>query len=262
MYALQRRREIIKILQERGFAPVSELSEIFGVSEVTIRTDLKILKQEGKVERNYGGAALVEESNSKAEEIPPFSYVRQLLSENKSAIAAAAAEMVHQGDSLFLDASSTTLHLAALLREIPDITVISNSIPVFEEFSEYRGGTLIGIPGMLNPVTQSFIGHYAEQMIRELRANKAFITPKAILSEGLRDSSMAEAVVRKAMMDSAEEVIVLADYSKFRNQRTLFGIDSFDRINTIVTDKTLDMEFMELFDKKGIRVVIAGEENK
>jgi DeoR/GlpR family transcriptional regulator of sugar metabolism len=187
----------------------------------------------------------------------PFSLSAQLLGETKATIALAAVQLIQAGDSLFLDGSSTTVLLAKLAHHIENITVISNSIPIFEEFKELTTGTLIGIPGILNPRTQTFVGPYAEKMISDLRASKAFISPKGLLSEGLRDISMVEADIRKSMMDSANEVIVLADYSKFNNHRTLFRIDSFDAVNTIITDQMPDEMFMKLFEEKNIRVIIA-----
>ncbi|QGQ94256.1 DeoR/GlpR transcriptional regulator [Paenibacillus psychroresistens] len=252
MYAMQRRKEILRVIKESGFKPVSELRDIFQVSEVTIRSDLRYLQQEGKIERNYGGAMIKDDPDSM-----PFSVASQLLGETKSTIAQAAVQLIQSGDSLFLDGSSTTLLLAKLARPIEHITVISNSIPVFEVFKELTTGTLIGIPGTLNPRTQTFVGPYAEKMISDLRATKAFISPKGLLLEGLRDITMAEADIRKRMMDSANEVIVLADYSKFNNLRTLFRIESFDAVNTIITDQMPDEMYMKLFEEKNIRVIIA-----
>jgi DeoR/GlpR family transcriptional regulator of sugar metabolism len=261
MYAVQRRNKILKILQQKNFAQVSELSKIFGVSEVTIRNDLRKLKEEGLIERNYGGATLSRMKNIPlSNEGPTFSIASRLLSESKSSIARAAFGLVSQGDTLFLDASSTALHLAMILKSMPNISVISNSIPVFEQFKEYKDGILIGIPGILSLITQSFVGPQAEKTIRELRAHKAFITPKAIIHQGLRDNSIAEASIRKLMIDSSDEVIILADHSKFGNQRTLFGIDSLDSVDVIVTDKTPDSSFLELFEKKNIRLIIAEED--
>jgi len=251
VYASERRKEILKMIRQNGFTPVSQLSELFAVSEVTIRTDLRALEQEGKIERKYGGASLKE-----TDELP-FSLSKQLLSNNKERIANAAVQLIKEGDSILLDASTTTYHLAMKMNNMENITIISNSIPVFEQFKEYRSGTLIGIPGTLNPVTQSFIGPDAEKMVGSLRVSKTFITPKGILLEGLRDNSISEASIRKKMIDSAAEVIVLADYSKFNNGVTLFGIDSFDSVTTIVTDREPSEEFRKLFAEKGIRVIIS-----
>lgn len=260
MYAVQRRNKILKILQDKNFVQVSELSKAFGVSEVTIRNDLRKLKKEGLIKRNYGGATLSRiQYTPCGDESEAFSSTSRLLSESKSSIAKAALGLVSQGDTIFLDASSTTLQLAMILKTTPGINVITNSIPVFEQFKEYKDGLLIGIPGVLNPLTQSFVGPHAEKTIRELRAHKAFITPKAIIHQGLRDNSVTEASIRKLMIDSSDEVIILADHSKFGNQRTLFGIDSLDSVDVIVTDKTPDSSFLELFEKKNIRVFITDE---
>lgn len=253
MFAAQRRKEIMKLLRESGSAPVSELSRMFKVSEVTIRLDLKKLNNEGKIERNYGGALLADDDGI------PFSKAESLLTEEKATIATEAFKLINQGDTMFLDASSTTLKLAKLISSVENITIISNSIQVYEQFKEYRGGTLVGIAGVLNPMTQSFVGSFAENMVSGLKANKAFISPKGILLEGLRDNNMAEAAIRRKMIDSADEVIVLADSSKFNNSRVLFGIHDFESISTVITDNMPDESFIKFFEEKQIKLIIANE---
>jgi DeoR family fructose operon transcriptional repressor len=251
MYASQRRKEILKITKERNYIAVSELHKLFDVSEVTIRTDLRILETAGEIERTYGGATI------KGIKIPPFSEVTMLLNDAKKSIARTAAGLIHNGDSLFLDASTTTLLLSGYVAEMDSVTVISNSIPIFHQLKEYSRGTLIGIPGALNPITQSFVGPIAEQMIDNLRVRKAFIAPKGILLDGLRDHIMLEAAIRKKMIDSADEVIVLADHSKFTTQQTIFSIASFDVVSTVVTDRNPEPMFQELFQAKGIKLLVA-----
>jgi DeoR family transcriptional regulator, fructose operon transcriptional repressor len=253
MLATQRKKEIIRMIEEKGFVEVSEMSRLFEVSEVTIRSDLRELEQMGGIERKYGGAVL------KEAETVPFPRSNQLLSDRKRSIAAAAASLVRDGDSIFLDSSSTTWYLAMQVRRMSNITVISNSIPVFEIFKDYAEGMLIGIPGILNPITQSFVGPIAEEMIGRLRSTKAFISPKGILPEGLRDNSMMEAAVRKAMIDASSETILLVDNSKFMNNRTLFGIDDFRSVSTVITDRLPPLEFLTLFDKRSIRLLVTEE---
>ncbi|MBB6730863.1 DeoR/GlpR family DNA-binding transcription regulator [Cohnella zeiphila] len=251
MYAKQRREEIFKLTKDRQFISVTELSKRFGVSEVTIRTDLRKLEEIGKVDRNYGGATVRDSS------MLPFSERALLLDDVKKAIAHKAAALIKSGQSIFLDASTTTLYLAYLANDIDNLNIISNSIPVFEQLKEYRKGTLIGIPGTLNPVTQSFVGPFAEEMISKLRANLAFISPRGIIHEGLREQIMLEATLRKRMIDAADEVIVLADHSKFDTPNALLSIDSFDSISTVITDREPPHEFQPIFKSKGIRLLIA-----
>ena len=253
MFAAQRRKEIMKLLRESGSAPVSELSRMFKVSEVTIRLDLKKLNNEGKIERNYGGALLADE------DMLPFSKTEGLLKEAKATIASEAFKLINQGETMFLDASSTTLKLAELITSVENITIISNSIQVYEQFKEYRGGTLVGIAGVLNPMTQSFVGSFAENMVSGLKANKAFISPKSIVLEGMRDNNMAEAAIRRKMIDSADEVIVLADSSKFNNNRVLFGIHNLESVSTIITDKLPNEVFVKFLEEKQIKLIIASE---
>jgi DeoR/GlpR family transcriptional regulator of sugar metabolism len=254
MLAKQRHAEITKLVEEKGFVQVAELSRLFNVSEVTIRTDLRTLEQAGKIERNFGGAA------SKEIESSPFQSLTLMLSENKTAIAKKAVSLIKEGESIFVDASSTAWHLALQIKEsLRNVTVISNSIPVFELFKTYEEGTLIGIPGTLNPLSQSFVGPFAEEIVGRLRATKAFITPKAIHPEGLRDDHMMNAAIRKKMMEASTESIILADHSKFSNSRCLFEIIGFASISTVITDRLPDPEFLEIFDQKGIRLYIADE---
>ena len=225
MYASQRREEIYELMLKKHFLSVAYLSNLYHVSEVTIRNDLRRLEQEGKVERNYGGARLKEWPDP-----PTFSESLILQYEAKQSIVEKAVQFIRPGDSIFLDASTTTLLLAQKVAQIEGITVVSNSIPVFEVLKEYQKGTLIGVPGTLNPATQSFVGPFAEQMLSNLRVNKAFITPKGILPEGLRDQIIIEATIRKKAIDIADEVIVLADHSKFATNDYLVSIDRFDGV--------------------------------
>jgi len=251
MNALQRQKEILKNLEMTGFNHVSELSRLFQVSEVTIRSDLRVLEQKGFVERKHGSVILKENENIN------FSFSSKALVESKVRIASAALSCIEEGDSVFLDASSTSWHFALQLRNIKNITVISNSIPIFEIFKDYRDGELIGIPGKLNPASQSFIGPFAETLIKNLRANKAFISPKAILPDGLRDNGMLESSIRKCMIDAAEQTIVLADYSKFGNNAILFGIDTLDHVDAVVTDQLPGEEYLKKFKEKEIRLLLA-----
>ncbi|MCQ6557606.1 DeoR/GlpR family DNA-binding transcription regulator [Paenibacillus mendelii] len=251
MLATQRKKQIIRMIEERGFVEVSEMSRLFDVSEVTIRSDLRELEQQGRIERKYGGAVWKEEGTV------PFPRSNHLLSGRKKAIANAAMSLIEEGDSIFLDSSSTISHLALQVRKLCNVTTISNSIPVFELFKDYKAGMLIGIPGILNPLTQSFVGSFAEEMIARLYATKAFISPKGILPEGLRDNSMLEASVRKAMIAASSETILMVDHSKFLNNKTLFGIDDFTSVSTVVTDRIPSTPFLELFDKHHIRLIVA-----
>ncbi|WP_158602153.1 DeoR/GlpR family DNA-binding transcription regulator [Cohnella endophytica] len=253
MYASQRRNEIYKLAQERQFISVAELSAIYKVSEVTIRSDLKLLERQGKLQKNYGGAAINKDV------LQPLSHNVHLLSDAKASIAHKAADLIEEGDSLFLDASSTTILLADYIAKMNNITVITNSIPIFDKLKEYHNGTLISISGTLNPYSQSFVGPFAEEMISKIRVSKAFIAPKGILPEGLRDNIVQEAAIRKKMIESAEKVIVLADHSKFNNEDFVFSISNFDKVHRLVTDQTPKEPFFNLFLQKGIEVWIADQ---
>ncbi|MDG0792372.1 DeoR/GlpR family DNA-binding transcription regulator [Cohnella ginsengisoli] len=251
MFASQRRDEIYKLAQDRQFISVAELSRMFQVSEVTIRSDLKLLEQQGKITKNYGGASIFRE------DVQPLSTTSRLLSDIKAAIAHEASALIEEGDSLFLDSSSTTILLADAIAKMSHVTVITNSIPIFDKLKEYRNGTVIGISGTLNPYTQSFVGPFAEEMVSKLRVSKAFIAPKGILPEGLRDNIVQEAAIRHKMIASADKVVVLADHSKFNNENVVFSISSFDKVQHVVTNQALTAPFNSLFQQKGIDIRVA-----
>ncbi|MDG0810450.1 DeoR/GlpR family DNA-binding transcription regulator [Cohnella rhizosphaerae] len=251
MFASQRREEIYKLARDRQFISVAELSGIFQVSDVTIRSDLKLLEQQGKITKNYGGASII------SEDVQPLSTTSQLLSGIKAAIAREAAALIEEGDSVFLDSSSTTILLADAIVGMSDVTVITNSIPIFDKLKEYRSGTMIGIAGTLSPYTQSFVGPFAEEMIAKLRVSKAFIAPKGLLPEGLRDTSVQEAAIRSKMMASADKVIVLADHSKFNNENVVFSICGFDKVRHVVTDQAPKAPFDSVLQQKGIEIRVA-----
>ncbi|WP_028986682.1 DeoR/GlpR family DNA-binding transcription regulator [Thermicanus aegyptius] len=226
--AIERREEILRILQEKGKVRGIELSIRFAVSPETIRRDLEMMEQEGIVKRVYGGAVLIGKTK---EEAPYLERQRQFQAE-KRAIGKFAAQMIGDGESILIDVGTTTLELAKAIRGGEGVTVLTNSLSVVNtlDLSLQRGqfqGEVMVLGGTLNPAQQSIRGSLTERMIENFYVDKAFISVGGItLHEGLSDYDLQESLVTKAMMKAAKQVIVLADHSKL-------GIKSFYRLGRL-----------------------------
>lgn len=250
MKTFQRRQEIFQYISVKKNVKISELKEVFHVSEVTIRSDLDFLVSQGRVERSHGGATFIDNSTP-VEGILPHTP----LLDAKIAIAKKAAELIVPGDTLFLDSSATSVVLASQLGPDSNISVITNSLPIINLLKLAPGIRLYAIPGLYNPLTNSFNGPLGETFISQLKTSKAFISPKGILVEGLRDLTADEAAIRKVMIESTKEAIILADHSKFNNFEVLFQISDFGRISAVVTDRTPEKQFFDIFNKKQIGLI-------
>jgi len=248
----ERRSAIYSYISAKKTVKITELKELFQVSEVTIRSDLEYLAKQGGIERSHGGAVIID--NSSHEESLPNTP----LLEAKTAIAKRAAELIAPGDTLFLDSSNTSVILASQLSPNANITVITNCLPIINLLKLTPGIHLYAIPGSYNSFTNSFNGPLGETFISNLKTSKAFISPKGIIFEGLRDLTADEAAIRKVMIESTKEAIILADHSKFNNIKVLFPISDFSRISIIVTDKTPDKQFLDIFNMKNISLIEAG----
>ncbi|UVI28368.1 DeoR/GlpR family DNA-binding transcription regulator [Paenibacillus spongiae] len=251
MKTYQRRQEIYQFIFDRKTVKISELKEVFHVSEVTLRSDLDFLESEEKIERLHGGAAIIEKTPPQAESVLPDTP----LLEAKLAITKKAAELIVPGDTIFLDSSATSIILASQLNPELNITVITNSLPIINQLKLAPGIRLYAIPGLYNPSTNSFNGPLGEAFISNLKTSKTFISPKGIIVEGLRDLTADEAAIRKAMINSTREPIVIVDHSKFDHSETLFQISDFSPISTVVTDRTPSPVFVDILQTRKITLI-------
>lgn len=257
MLSVSRRQEILDLIRRDGTVSVSQLSRLFGVSEVTIRTDLKVLAEKGYIVRSHGGASSPQlEVNG---QLP--SRVREgMLPEEKARIGATAARLVYPGDVISLDSSTTALQLARRVKSIRNLTVVTNSLEVMIELSGIQSLTVVGVGGILSETTRSFLGPMAEEGISKIHVNKAFISPKGVsVTFGLSDYSPLEGQIRRKMMDVADKVIMLADHSKF-NQLLFSSFVPLDSVDMVVTDAPPPPEFADFLSKKGIEIVVAAGE--
>src|SRR4051794_16309748 len=219
-----RRAAIVARLRTTGSVTVAELEEQFGVSSMTARRDLAGLERQGLVRRTHGGAVMP--SISAHED--SFASRLAVAAEAKQALGAAAAADVQEGESLFLDSSTSAYHVArALLDRGLPVTVITNSLPVMELVANHPGRAveLVGVGGILRPLTRSFVGPFAVHTVLGHIADRLCFSVKGVTPDGaLTDPDSLEAEVKRAMIAHAEHPILLLDESKLATHgRSVMG---------------------------------------
>lgn len=250
--AINRQESIITHLSEAKESSVLEMTQRFKVSEATIRRDLTELEELGKLTRTFGGARFIESSGS---EPPIFSRMGADTPE-KERIGKAAAALVKDGDIVFISSGTTAFQAARHLSDHKNLTVLTNSLPVIDLLSRNNEVMLIVLGGVLRHKEQSLIGPATENMLSDYRADKAILGVRAIHSEhGLTNDALQETQVDRRLFEIAQEVIVVADHSKYGNIAPHF-LASLTSVNYIVSD-SMPVTDREVLEAEGINIVIA-----
>jgi DeoR/GlpR family transcriptional regulator of sugar metabolism len=251
MLAIERRRLIISILQEKNSVLVPELSKEFNVTEETIRRDLEKLEKEGILKRTYGGAVLNESTNVDL----PLNIREVTNKAGKEAIGAKAAEYIEDGDTILLDSSSTALQVASKIKNKKKITVITNSIKIVLELSDAKDCRVISTGGALRENAMSFVGHMAEQSIKNYNVDKAIISCKGVDKiKHITESNEMEAEVKKMMIKSADKVFLVVDHAKF-DKVAFIKMLNLDAVDMIFTDRALSEDWEKLLKNHNVEVV-------
>lgn len=246
------RRELILAEVLSGNGQVSELAERFNVSPATIRRDLHRMMADGRVTRTYGGAVARPRAIELSLHEKELSYRRQ-----KDAIARLAAELVADGETLILDAGTTTGRLAWYLRQRKGLTVVTNGISALLSLRDADDVKVILLGGELRHVNQAVIGSIAEDIIRSLHADRAFLGADGVVAnEGINSPTMTQAYLKGLMLRQAREGYVLADHSKLGTARFPY-VTPFSKPVTLITDSQADPERVAAFENAGVRVLIA-----
>lgn len=248
MLSSARRSQLLARLNEEGRASVDVLARDLGVTPSTIRRDLARLSADGVVMRTYGGAAASSPAGGHDAPDPHLAA--------KRAIAAAAAELVEDGQTIAISSGSTALELA---RRLVDrrLTVITNALDVVGVLLDRPGIELVVLGGAVRPGMHSMLGHLAELSLRELRADALFMGIGALGAErGLMNDSIPEILTDRALRRAARTCVVIADGSKLGAVAPayVFGIDEVD---ILVTDADADPVEVAALEAQGVRVVLA-----
>jgi len=252
MLVMERYERIVQWVNERGSIRVSELSELCGVTEETIRRDLDRLEQAGRLKRSHGGAVSIKEQQHET----PHTEREIAHMDEKKRIAAEAVLLIEPRDRIILDASTTAWYMASILPDIP-LTVLTNSIQVAIALSAKERVEVISTGGTLAPRSMSYVGPLAERSLESYHVDKAFISCKGIhLERGISETNEQQAIIKSRMIGMAEQVYLLADYSKF-GLKTFAHVADLTKVDTIITDDKIDDAFQARLRELDVRVQIA-----
>ncbi|MCM3782679.1 DeoR/GlpR family DNA-binding transcription regulator [Neobacillus mesonae] len=250
MLAAERRQYIIDIAQNDKRVLVSELSQKFEVTEETIRRDLEKLEKEGILTRTYGGAILNKHSN----EDLPFVTRHATNLEIKQKIARKALGFIHDGDTLMMDPSSSSLALIKMLGSRSGLTIITNSAIAMHEVAS-SGHQLISTGGTLRTQSMSLTGTVAQDTVRKYHVDKFVLSCKALsLNKGIMDSNEPESELKRTMLQQAAKVILLADHTKF-DKTAFIQLASFANIHVLITDREPDAAWVQLLQEQEIELI-------
>ncbi|GAA2912208.1 DeoR family transcriptional regulator [Streptomyces mexicanus] len=262
LLAEQRRALILDEVRRRGGVRVNELTRKLGVSDMTVRRDLDALARQGMLEKVHGGAVPVVEASTHE---PGFEAKSGLELTAKEDIARAAAQLVAPGSAIALSGGTTTYALAHHLVDVPELTVVTNSVRVADVFhtaqrtsGQRQGAATVVLTGGVRTPSDSLVGPVADQAIATLHFDMLFLGVHGISVEaGLSTPNLAEAETNRRLVQSARRVVVVADHTKWG----VVGLSSFatlERVDTLVTDAGLPAEARAEVGEY-LRLVVAGE---
>lgn len=255
--AEERKQGILDALLRENRIYVSELSQTYDVSEVTIRKDLKELEERGVLRRIHGGASTLVDKGAVESTLDVLARTHV---EEKKKIARRAYQFLQDGDSILMDASTTVKELALLIRDgsKKDLTVITTAIEVSRELASCEHVQIIQIGGLVRRSLITVMGPLTTANLAGLHADKAFVGVNGVDPvHGLSTQHMLECEVKKNIIEASTQSFVLADASKMRCV-ALGTICPTNRVDFIITDDGVSAAFVEELEDSGVEVVVAG----
>lgn len=238
MLALERQKLILKLLAEEGSVSVSALSARLSVTEETVRRDLEKLEKMEALIRTHGGAVPIDSGTNELS----LEKRKSTHTDEKQRLAIEASKYIFPGDTIFLDASTTTFYIAKAIKHMTGVTVITNSLRII---SELYGSDIkvMSVGGMVSK-NQSIVGTVAEENIeKNYFANKMFFSSKGITENaGILESNETECAIKQKMLKNSGEKYYVCDSSKV-NSVGCIKLASFDIIDKIITDADIGAEF-------------------
>jgi len=250
---VERRAKILELLDEHGQVRVSQLKEMFGVSEVTIRNDLDRLEEKRLLIKTRGGAIQTQRVGFDYE----FNKELSLFLKEKQAIGKKAAELVKEKDTIILDSGTTTLEVARNLTHFNDLTIITNGIKIVSELCRFPNLKIVMLGGSIRQSSLSLIGPIAEENLKSLYCDKLFLGVNGIDSKyGMFTTYIEDASLARVMISMSKEVVVVTDSSKFQ-KRSFSIVAPINTIDILVTDANIPKDESRNLSNAGVSVIIA-----
>jgi DeoR family fructose operon transcriptional repressor len=246
-----RRGKLLEHVRSQGFASLGGLAGLLSVSESTVRRDVEALEESGVLRRTHGGVFYTGPSPR----LTHFDLRQQANWDKKRQIALAASRLIEDGDTILLDGGSTTYELAQLLVGRP-LQVVTNSLPVATLFTASDSGDLVLVGGIVHTHTGVMLGPYANDMLAKLNVRRAVLSVAGANERGFYNSSPLVVEAEQAMMRSADEVIIVADSTKF-GHASLAHLCQLGDVSTLVADRDLPTEWRERMTNAGVKLIVA-----
>lgn len=257
MNAVERQNKIVELVHENGQIEIPDICQMFDISEMTARRDLNELDRKGLLRRIHGGGI----ANLGRSYEPSFQTRAVKNQDAKTAIGLKAAELVYDGDSIALDVGTTTLEIVPGLKGKRNLTIVTSCLQiatkVVDQISLEIDARLILTGGIVRPRELSMIGPIPEQVYQDLHVDKAFIGIGGInLEDGLTEYNIEDTQIKRIMIRSAREKIVVVDGAKF-GVTTFASVAPLTAIDKIVTDKSAPSDMVEAIRRHGVEVIVA-----
>jgi len=251
MLAEERRDRLLELVRVRRFASLPELAKELRVSESTVRRDLEQLEEQGVTRRIHGGVLYA----GRSPKMPHFDVRQSAVWQQKKAIAEETVGLIDDGDTILLDGGSTTYEVARLVVGRP-VHVVTTSLPVATLFASDANSDLVLIGGNICPRTGVAQGPYADKMLNMVRVRKTILSVAGINDEGCFNNNLLLVGTERAMMEAADEVIVVADSTKFGHQ-SLTHLCPLEAVDHMVVDDGISEQWLKKLAAAGVHVVPA-----
>ena len=252
MLVEERRQRVLDLVSKQGFVALVDLAQAIQVSESTIRRDLEYWHQQGVLKRTHGGAIYLGDGSP----LPALEDRTGSQLEEKRALARAAAARVRDGDALLLDGGTTTLEVARLLAG-RSLQVVTNSLPIASLFASSRDTDLVMLGGYVYPKTGVALGPSTVRMLEDIHVHQAILSVGGVTAKGFFNSNVLLVETERQMMRCADEVVVVADHTKFGRQALAF-LCELAAVDTLIVDAGLSAEQRALVENAGPRLIVAG----
>jgi DeoR/GlpR family transcriptional regulator of sugar metabolism len=249
-----RRQGIMEFLMDAGQAGVDDLALLFGVSKMTVHRDLDELEESGFLRKVRGGASIQPSGLFESE----FRYRQKQAIEEKQRLAVAAIAMIEPGQTVIIDDGSTAGGIAGHLADLRPLTVISNNLAVIQDLAGVAGITLIALGGQYSKKFHGFFGLVADEALRSLRADIAFVSTSSI--HGTRAFHQDQEVVqtKRLMLAAAERKYLLVDHGKF-GRPALHFLNALDCFDAVLTGDKPEAAVGKALHEAGIRLTVIGK---
>lgn len=256
----RRQAEILKRLRGTGYVEVMDLANLLDVSAATIRRDLSQLEAGGHLLRTHGGAVLPDPLSTSFE--PTYAAKKELLVAAKKRIGQAAASLVTEGDTIILDAGSTTFQVGWELRRLRQLTVVSNDVQIIMSLGNRSNLTVIDTGGQIRPHVYTLLGSQTERFLSQLHVNWTFLGADGVdVESGVTNVNIEEVPVKQAMIKAGAQVVLVADHTKFG--KSLFAqVCDLSAIQFIITNEAPHPVFIEASDHLGIQLMVVSDEDR